>query len=583
MVRITLHCRTTSARGTTNLRFRVLDGSAMPMWCSTGRKVPNAELAAFTPEGTLRPRVTVYNPELKSRIDEYFHAIGKAYADMKASGMDMRSEVLHAKVEKIIDLDSRGLYPAGGETLVGRFRHYVDMAERDGIIGRRRRMCYDAMYRRLERFLYIKGHSAMRPEQFDVEMLMAYREFVANEYQYVARYPKLYVKGGRRRYPTRRLSGNSVVHELKGLRAFFNELEISDEMFKSPFRKISRERSRSIMRMRHDEPFFLRKEEFLRVAGMDVPSELQTVKDMFVLNCCLGARIGDFMRLSMDKVAVSPSGIPYVRYIPHKTMKIMENVHEIRTPLVRAAYDIVMRTRFDFRMPGQQRFLLAAYNVALRKLLEYCGIDRPVAKFSESLGENEYFPLYLVAGSRLARKTHVDMMNKVQVDAYVAGLHAEGSDAVRRYTSLELEDRFALMNVAFAQPPYRVRPDLSIEASKVNAGVPAAVSDSGAAIPMSSVRVNADVLRPASVSFPVNTSASGGISVQTGALDSGTGSIQAKGSAPDTHVRVNDDVTGSCVGPGVSTAVEDYVNVRDLAKSVSHLLTALLGRLTSVP
>ena len=464
------------------MRFRVLDGSAMPMWCSTGRKVPNAELAAFTPEGTLRPRVTVYNPELKKRIDEYLLAIGKAYADMKASGMDMRSEVLHAKVEKIIDPDCRGLYPAGDETLVGRFRRYVEAAERDGIIGRRRCMCYNAMCRRLERFLYIKGHSAMRPEQFGVEMLMEYRAFVADEYQYVARYPKLYVKNGRRRYPAKRLSGNSIVHELKGLRAFFNDLEIVDESFKSPFRKISRERSRSIMRMRNDEPFFLRKAEFLRVAGMDVPPELQAVKDIFVLNCCLGARIGDFMRFSMDKVAVSPSGIPYVRYIPHKTMRIMENVHEIRTPLVRAAYDIVMRTRFDFRLPGQRRFSLAAYNVALRKLLEYCGIDRPVAKFSESLGENEYFPLYRVAGSRLARKTHVDMMNKVQVNAYAAGLHAEGSDAVWRYTSMELEDRFALMNAAFAQRPYRVHTDLSLEADSESAAsrtgsAPAAADD----------------------------------------------------------------------------------------------------------
>ena len=84
-----------------------------------------------------------------------------------------------------------------------------------------------------------------------------------------------------------------------------------------------------------------------------------------------------------------------------------------------------------------------------------------MAKFNEAKGENEYFPLYEVASSRLARKTHVDIMNKVQVNAYVAGLHAEGSDAVYRYTNLEIPDRFALMNAAFGQKAYHVNPDLS--------------------------------------------------------------------------------------------------------------------------
>jgi len=128
---------------------------------------------------------------------------------------------------------------------------------------------------------------------------------------------------------------------------------------------------------------------------------------------------------------------------------------------VRCAYDIVMRTKFNFNQQ-QSNYTVAVYNRELRKLLKLCGIDRPVAKFNETLGDNEYFPLYQVAGSRLARKTHVDIMNKVQVNAYVAGLHAEGSDAVYRYTNLEIADRFALMNVAFGQKAFHVNPDLTL-------------------------------------------------------------------------------------------------------------------------
>ena len=420
-------------------------------------------MAVFTPEGSIRPRVTVYNPKLKADIDEYFAAINAAYNHMKITGMDMRSEVLQAEVDKILNPDTPEaiLHPHGEENFVQRFRRYVEEAFRDGIIGEHRHMHYDAMVRRMERFLHIKGHSNLMPEQFDVKMLMDYRQFIADEYLYVDKYPKLYQKEGRKRFPTKRISNNSVVHEMKGLRAFLNELENTDEIFKSPFRKISRERFKTMMRLKNDEPFFLRKQELKLVIETEVPQELQTAKDVFILNCCIGARISDFFSFTMDKVSVSPEGIPYIHYIPHKTMKEMETMVEIKTPLVRIAYDIVMRTQFKFDQQDRN-YSVAVYNRELRKLLKYCRLDRPVAKFNEDKGENEYFPLYEVASSRLARKTHVDIMNKVQINAYVAGLHAEGSDAVFRYTNLELTDRFALMNVAFSQKAYHVNPDMTL-------------------------------------------------------------------------------------------------------------------------
>ena len=463
MERIKLYCRTTSARGTTNLRFRLTD-RAVTLYYSTGRKVPNNELAVFTPDGTLRPRVSIYNPKLKSDIEEYMAAINKAYFRMKSKGMDMRSEVLQSEVSKVMNPDSTDaiLHPEGEENLMQRYYRYVEEAYRDGIIGYQRHSQYLSKARRLERFLAIKGFSQIKPTQFDIKMLMDFRQFCFDEYQYVKRYPKLYPKDGVHRYPTQPISSNSVVHEMKALKAFFNELENTDEIFKSPFRKISHERLKTVMRVMYDEPFFLRASELKKVIDTEVPEELQEAKDQFVLNCCLGCRIGDFKNLSMSKVSVSPEGIPYVHYIPSKTKKIMENVIEIKTPLIRVAYNIVMRTKFAFNETGNDRYTVSLYNKQLPRLLAFCGIDRQVSKYNENLGENEYFPLYELATSRLARKTHVDMMSKVQVNIYAAGLHAEGSDAVHRYTNLEIEDRFALMNVAFGQRPYRVNPDLTL-------------------------------------------------------------------------------------------------------------------------
>ena len=85
-----------------------------------------------------------------------------------------------------------------------------------------------------------------------------------------------------------------------------------------------------------------------------------------------------------------------------------------------------------------------------------------MAVFDEAACENKYVPLYEVGSSKLARKTHIDLMNKVQVNLYAAGLHREGSKAVKRYTMMELKDRFALMCVAFGAEQYKVDQNLDI-------------------------------------------------------------------------------------------------------------------------
>ena len=96
------------------------------------------------------------------------------------------------------------------------------------------------------------------------------------------------------------------------------------------------------------------------------------------------------------------------------------------------------------------------YNYQIKKLLEYYGIDRKIAIFNTSLSTNEYKPIYEIASSKLARKTHVDLMNKVQIDKYAAGLHAKNSSAVNRYTNMGLKERFILMCAAFGCNEYKI-------------------------------------------------------------------------------------------------------------------------------
>jgi hypothetical protein len=127
--------------------------------------------------------------------------------------------------------------------------------------------------------------------------------------------------------------------------------------------------------------------------------------------------------------------------------------------LIRPALEIIQRTRLAFN-GHNPKYEKQVYNNSLRILLKYCGIDRPVCLYDSERGDNVYRPLYEVASSKLARKTHVDMLTKVQINYYAAGLHHEGSTAVFRYTSLELSDRYELLKAAFGEDDYRVNTDL---------------------------------------------------------------------------------------------------------------------------
>ena len=463
MERILMYNRTSAKGDTLRIRLRLIDGRDVTLYHKTGIRAKISDLEKFEANGELRPRVTVYNKQLKAELNTHFTAMSKAYALMKAKGMDMTSDVLEKEIDKILNpiVEVRS---SSAETLCERFVRFADESRRDGIIGVERYKMIVGQADKLKRFLTIKGLSKISVTEFDTNLLLEYRQFVFDEYLYVEKYPKLYKvekKRGARRNPDHRASINTVVYNMKNLQALFNELEKTDEIMKSPFRRLTTEKKRAVMHTMYDSPVFLRQEEFQKVIDTEVPDKLQGIKDAFILNCCFGCRIGDFSRLSMEKVSVSPEGIPYIHYIPSKTSGTQETNKEIVTPLIRLAYDIIQRTRFDFGFKITTAGT-SFYNKKVRDLIKACGIDRKVSIYDQEKHDNVYVPLYEEASSKLARKTHVDMMSKVQVNLYAAGLHREGSSAVNRYTNMELKDHFALMNVAFDQKPYKVDADLNI-------------------------------------------------------------------------------------------------------------------------
>ena len=415
------------------------------------------------------PDEATNNPELREEVARHSLAMCKAYTLMQLRQMDMTGRIFEMEVTRVLSDSCLFIVRKSAHPLYPRLIRFIDEAHRDGVMGDGRYAVALGKAEKLRRFLVIIGRTSMQVREFTADMVLQFRRFLYDEYTYVPLYPDLYPRGSGHRPPKQRMRDTTVVHDLKLLQAFFAELENTREIRRSPFRSISVEKRRIMMHVMYDAPTFLRAEELRQVMATQVPSELQWVKDLFVLNCALGCRISDLLRLTMEKVSVSDDGIPYVHYVPRKTARIMTVNQEVVTPLIAPALEIVQRTRLRL-MDGNQHYGKQRYNKALRELLRMCGINRRVCVFDSATCDNSYRPICEVATSKLARKTHVDMMNKVQINYYAAGLHRAGSDAVFRYTRLELADRFALLNAGFGEVDYRVDKELRVLTESKDAG-----------------------------------------------------------------------------------------------------------------
>lgn len=456
MERITILKKTKKTEGKINIRFRLRDGRKADLSHKSEISADLKDLSKFDSDCSVKKGISIYNKNLKGDLDREIGLMRSAYSNMISKGLVINGETFESEIAKL-------KYPQRIErnednSLLGMFRKFYEKSFDYREIGELRLNHYAATERILKRYLIIIGQQDITPPEVTGDMIMDIRTFMLNESDYVEKYPHLYAGLKDNNVPTEHRSANTVSTKMKELQKFFQYLEDEDTISKSPFRKLGKTRRTEILKQEYQDPIFLRKDEFLLILNSDVPDMLRETKRTFLLQCALGCRIGDFKRLSMNNVSVS-EGIPYVYYVPSKTIRTSKD--EIQTPLMRYALDIIKDTNFSLPILKNISGHLG-YNEKIKRLLKHCGIDRICKVFDEQTKQYTDKPLYEFGSSKLARKTIVDLMNKVQINKYAAGLHKIGSDAVDRYTSLELRDRFALMCNAFSQPIYKVDNDLNV-------------------------------------------------------------------------------------------------------------------------
>lgn len=459
---LTILKRTSKQEGTIRLRFRLRDGRGVDLYHKSEIDADLKDLDKFTDTGELKSRVSIYNKQLKLDIDTEIDAIEAAYRQL-CEAKD-KTRITSEDFENAISIvlhPQKEVKALTEMPLIDRFSKYIEDGLRDGNFGVGRQKHYKVSLGELTRFLTIQHRLKVTPSEFDADDLMEFRQFLFDEYKYVDKHKSLYDMVKAKSIPSERRDQNTVATKMKKIQAFFNELIEKGELSVSPFIYLGRNKKRTMMRESYDPPVFLLQDEFQKVRDSEVPEALQETKDAFALQCALGCRISEFKRLSMDNIDVSDEGIMFVHYLPEKTLRENIGRKEIRTPVMRFAYDIIMKYRFKFHIL-KYIYGKSGYNVKIKELIKHCGIDRKCAVFDEELGNNKYLPLYGLASSKTSRKTHVDILTKAQINMYAAGLHREGSDAVNHYTHMDMKDRFMLMCYAYGQPVYYVDHNFNI-------------------------------------------------------------------------------------------------------------------------
>ena len=466
MFKVTLYKSLNVRSGEMPLRFRLRDGKKVDLALETGKMVDAKEMMAFNTDGTVQAGVSEFNAALLKEIDRYKLAMSEVYVAMCQEGVEISDDSFKAAVEEWLQKQSSSVPEE--QTLVGRFRLYLEEELASGRFSKKMYRESMTLSRKLERYLVIRECAGLKPREFTAEQVVDFEKFCIDEYLYAAnpKYADLYPRGYDecRYWPKQKLQEEPLRKNLVHFQTFWKDLVSFGEVEASPYdgyvpwmQEKKHKRYTEVM----GDPISLTMDEFQRVIATPVPESMAPTRDAFILQVCLGLRAFDFKQLSLNNVAVSKEGIPYIYYM-HKAKRLKDGEPyglRIEIPLVRIAFDIVMRSRFDFILGCYN----APYNRKLQLLLRHCGITREVCVYNVRTGLSESLPICDVLSQSNVHRTHMDIVHESEALRGMRGNWYTSSRTMARMSEkLPLVDHFWNLNWAFGQKAFRVDENLNI-------------------------------------------------------------------------------------------------------------------------
>lgn len=278
-------------------------------------------------------------------------------------------------------------------------------------------------------------------DNIDKDTLNDIETFLRNEHTLQAKHPNIFKKMPHSidNHKPKPRGNNTICAHFSKLRAFFNWLNENKRTTNQPFTGY-----KGATNEIYGTPYYITLEERNHIADYDLTAHpyLETQRDIFIFQCCIGCRVSDLMRLTPADIIDGE-----IHYIPHKTKD--ENPTTVHVPLNERAKALIHKYRgidkrgrlFPFTAPQK-------YNYAIKDIFRQCGITRKVTLLNPTTGEEEKRPICDVASSHMARRCFVGNLYKRWADPSLIcpmSGHKAGSAAFARYREIDKELRIQVV------------------------------------------------------------------------------------------------------------------------------------------
>lgn len=297
------------------------------------------------------------------------------------------------------------------------------------IVSPQRTKMYRVVRNILKRFEEVKKihnkYFSLSLDTFTPLLLSEFNVFMRNEASYASRYPTVY-----KDVPMVHIErgANTIASRMSVLRAFCHWAVNKDLTTNNPFSKYS------IKPAVYGSPIYISKEERDLLYATAMPTKsLEVARDLFVLQCLIGCRVGDYFNMKKSNIVDGA-----IEYIAGKTAD--ERPLTVRVPLTKKAQEILTKypdCKGGALMPFISR---QKYSDYIKECFKKAGITRLVTTLDTITGHPKQVPIYEVASSHMARRTFVGNLYKQVQDPNLIGAlsgHREGSKAFARYRDID--------------------------------------------------------------------------------------------------------------------------------------------------
>lgn len=274
-------------------------------------------------------------------------------------GKSLTSEMLEMEIDKSLNPKKHE------EPTQIFFDVYKEFLTKHNISDVRKKM-YHVVYRVLRRYEIFKRMTkkgfTLTLDNITFDTLQNISEFLKDEHDYYDRYPELY-KAFPEYHKQKPRGQNTINDRMKKIRTFFIWCVKNEKTDNNPFLKFK------IEECRYGTPFYISIDERNTLYNTDLSHRpaLETQRDIFVFQCLVGCRIGDFYKLTKTNVINGE-----IQYIARKTKDskpatVSVPLNSIAMEILDKYADFERKTLFPFI--SQQK-----YNEAIKIAFEVAGI-----------------------------------------------------------------------------------------------------------------------------------------------------------------------------------------------------------------